>query len=723
MNSSTPIDQLNPAQRDAVRASATHQLILAGAGSGKTQVLVHRIAWLIQRHQVPPHAILAVTFTNKAAREMRERIESLLGHDIRQMWVGTFHGLAHRLLRLHWRDADLAEDFQILDSDDQQRLIKRTLRELGLNEEQWPARQAQWFINAQKDEGIRPNRIEPQGDRQLATLVEIYQAYEAACQRANVIDFAELLLRAHELWLNHPELLHHYQNRFRHLLVDEFQDTNSIQYAWIRLLAGGGARVTAVGDDDQSIYGWRGAKIENIHRFSRDFADVQTVRLEQNYRSTATILDAANAVIARNRERLGKALWTDGSPGEPIALYTAYNEEDEARFVVGQIRQQLAQGLACREIAILYRSNAQSRLLEEALLRAGIAYRIHGGQRFYERLEIKNALAYLRLMLNRHDDTSLERVLTAPPRGIGGKTLELLRSEARGQQWSLWRAMQQMVTARALPARALTALAAFTQNIDELDRATRDLALSQRVEQVIQRSGLIEFHASERGEKGRGRVENLQELVSASGQFSELLRSEDETLLATAAHDELALLLDSVALDAGAEQGGEVLDAVQLMTLHSAKGLEFPVVFIVGIEEGLFPHQMSLEEPGRLEEERRLCYVGLTRAMHKLYLSHTESRRLHGTLCHNRLSRFVREIPPHLLQQASSGGSVGHGQIRTDVGEEQGLQLGARVHHGRFGDGTVIDCEGSGNQTRVRVNFDREGEKWLVLAYARLEPI
>ncbi|HNV55557.1 MAG TPA: UvrD-helicase domain-containing protein, partial [Pseudomonadales bacterium] len=602
MNSSTPIDQLNPAQRDAVRASATHQLILAGAGSGKTQVLVHRIAWLIQRHQVPPHAILAVTFTNKAAREMRERIETLLGHDIRQMWVGTFHGLAHRLLRLHWHDAGLAEDFQILDSDDQQRLIKRTLRELGLNEEQWPARQAQWFINAQKDEGIRPNRIEPQGDRQLATLVEIYQAYEAACQRANVIDFAELLLRAHELWLNHPELLHHYQNRFRHLLVDEFQDTNSIQYAWIRLLAGGGARVTAVGDDDQSIYGWRGARIENIHRFSRDFADVQTVRLEQNYRSTATILDAANAVIARNRERLGKALWTDGSPGEPIALYTAYNEEDEARFVVGQIRQQLAQGLACREIAILYRSNAQSRLLEEALLRAGIAYRIHGGQRFYERLEIKNALAYLRLMLNRHDDTSLERVLTAPPRGIGGKTLELLRSEARGQQWSLWRAMQQMVTARALPARALTALAAFTQNIDELDRATRDLALSQRVEQVIQRSGLIEFHASERGEKGRGRVENLQELVSASGQFSELLRSEDETLLATAAHDELALLLDSVALDAGAEQGGEVLDAVQLMTLHSAKGLEFPVVFIVGIEEGLFPHQMSLEEPGRLEE-------------------------------------------------------------------------------------------------------------------------
>jgi len=564
MNSSTPIDQLNPAQRDAVRASATHQLILAGAGSGKTQVLVHRIAWLIQRHQVPPHAILAVTFTNKAAREMRERIETLLGHDIRQMWVGTFHGLAHRLLRLHWHDAGLAEDFQILDSDDQQRLIKRTLRELGLNEEQWPARQAQWFINAQKDEGIRPNRIEPQGDRQLATLVEIYQAYEAACQRANVIDFAELLLRAHELWLNHPELLHHYQNRFRHLLVDEFQDTNSIQYAWIRLLAGGGARVTAVGDDDQSIYGWRGARIENIHRFSRDFADVQTVRLEQNYRSTATILDAANAVIARNRERLGKALWTDGSPGEPIALYTAYNEEDEARFVVGQIRQQLAQGLACREIAILYRSNAQSRLLEEALLRAGIAYRIHGGQRFYERLEIKNALAYLRLMLNRHDDTSLERVLTAPPRGIGGKTLELLRSEARGQQWSLWRAMQQMVTARALPARALTALAAFTQNIDELDRATRDLALSQRVEQVIQRSGLIEFHASERGEKGRGRVENLQELVSASGQFSELLRSEDETLLATAAHDELALLLDSVALEADLQQQlGLLLDGLR----------------------------------------------------------------------------------------------------------------------------------------------------------------
>ncbi|EAN8120767.1 DNA helicase II, partial [Salmonella enterica] len=456
------LNSLNDAQRQAVAATLGRQLVLAGAGSGKTRVLVHRIAWLIQVEQASPHSILSVTFTNKAAAEMRQRIEQLLGINPAGMWVGTFHGLAHRLLRAHWQEARLVQNFQILDSDDQQRLVKRVIRELGLDEQRWPARQAQWFINGQKDEGLRPQHIQAGGDLFLGTMRSIYEAYEQACERAGVIDFSELLLRALDLWRDHPGLLEHYQRRFRHLLVDEFQDTNAVQYAWLRLLAGqNGGSLMAVGDDDQSIYGWRGAKIENIHQYTADFPDAELIRLEQNYRSTGGILKAANALIANNSGRLGKELWTDMGEGEPLTLYAAYNEHDEARYVVETIESLIRQGNARNDIAILYRSNAQSRVLEEALLRERIPYRIYGGQRFFERAEIKNAMAYLRLLEGRGNDAALERVINVPPRGIGEKTVEAIRDHARHSQLSMWEAMCQLLAAKALKGRAASALGAF----------------------------------------------------------------------------------------------------------------------------------------------------------------------------------------------------------------------------------------------------------------------
>lgn len=713
------LNHLNDAQRQAVCAPLGQQRVLAGAGSGKTRVLVHRIAWLIQVEGASPHGILAVTFTNKAAAEMRQRIEQLLGHSPQGMWVGTFHGLAHRLLRAHWQEAGLVENFQILDSDDQQRLVKRVIRELSLDEQRWPAKQAQWFINGQKDEGIRPANIQASGDHFLATMRSIYQAYEEACARAGAVDFAELLLRAWELWRNHPDLLEHYQRRFKHVLVDEFQDTNAVQYAWLRLLAGAGANLMVVGDDDQSIYGWRGARIENIQQFSEDFPKAQSIRLEQNYRSTGHILKAANALIRNNHGRLGKELWSEGAEGEPLTLFAGFNEYDEARYVVEHIEQALRQGTVKRsEIAILYRSNAQSRVLEEALLRERIPYRIYGGQRFFERAEIKNALAYLRLIRSRDDDAALERVINLPTRGIGEKTLEGLREAARAQGVSLWKAMLAQLAGRAVSGRAATALQGFVQLIEELAGGA-DLPLHTLAQRVLERSGLIEFHQAEKGEKGQTRVENLQELVSAARSFE----VDDE------AASELAAFLDHAALEAGDTQADEFEDSVQMMTLHSAKGLEFPWVFLVGMEEGLFPHKMSLEEPGRLEEERRLAYVGLTRAMQRLVLTYAETRRLYGNETYNKVSRFVREIPAELVREVRLSGTVSRPAalapsfLQGAAVPQTDFALGQRVRHAIFGEGVILNFEGSANQARVQVNFDQEGSKWLMLAHAKLQPV
>jgi DNA helicase-2/ATP-dependent DNA helicase PcrA len=724
------IASLNDAQRQAVAGRVGRQLVLAGAGSGKTRVLVHRIAWLIQIENASPHSILSVTFTNKAAAEMRHRIEQMLGVSPAGMWVGTFHGLAHRLLRAHWQEAGLAENFQILDSDDQQRIVKRVIRELGLDEQRWPPKQAQWFINGQKDEGLRPKNIQPGGDLFLATMLKIYEGYEAACARAGVIDFAELLLRALDLWRDKPGLLEHYQRRFRHVLVDEFQDTNAVQYAWLRLLASGGDSLMVVGDDDQSIYGWRGAKIENIQQFSADFADAEVIRLEQNYRSTAGILKAANALIANNQGRLGKELWTEDGDGEPINLYAAFNEHDEARYVVETIADALRKdGLKRSEIAILYRSNAQSRVLEEALLREKVPYRIYGGQRFFERAEIKNAMAYLRLLDGGGNDAALERVINVPARGIGEKSIEAIREYARAHDVSMWGAIHLMVTAKTLPARASGALAGFIELINNLTAKAMDMPLHLMTQTVVEQSGLIAYHQAEKGEKAQARIENLEELVSAARTFE---NNEDDELTP------LQAFLTHASLEAGDTQAAENEDSVQLMTLHSAKGLEFPQVFLVGMEEGLFPHKMSLEEPGRLEEERRLAYVGITRAMSKLVITYAETRRLYGSETYNKVSRFVREIPPPLIQEVRLSNSVSRpfGAVSRNMGggndsnlfagsavPDTGFNLGQRVQHSLFGEGTILNFEGSGAQARVQVNFESEGSKWLMLSYAKLEAL
>jgi DNA helicase-2/ATP-dependent DNA helicase PcrA len=694
---------------------------LAGAGSGKTRVLVHRIAWLMQVESVSPHSILSVTFTNKAAHEMRGRIEEMLGIPTRGLWVGTFHGLAHRLLKLHWQEAGLPQNFQILDSDDQLRLIKRILKELMLDDSKWPPRQVQGFINAQKDEGKRVAHIDPNGDVYHRTMLKAYAAYEEACNRGGLVDFAELLLRSHELWLNRPDVLAHYQARFGHILVDEFQDTNTIQYAWLRVLAGKKAYLMAVGDDDQSIYGWRGAKIENIQRFSKDFETTKIVRLEQNYRSTSTILNAANAIISNNQGRMGKELWTEGEEGEQIELYAGCNEHDEARYVVDSIESLLhRESILKADIAILYRSNAQSRVLEEALLRAAIPYRIYGGQRFYERLEIKHAMAYLRLSTHPNDDAALERIINTPTRGIGNSTLEKLREFARDHGCSMWQAISGVEEHQLLTNRAISALKAFVALIGEMSNVEENVTLGELVEDVIERSGLIPFFEKEKGEKGQARLENLQELINAAKQF------EDES------DDELSVLqqfIDNAALDAGEGQAEAFEDSVQMMTLHSAKGLEFPYVYLVGMEENLFPHKMSLAEPGRLEEERRLCYVGVTRAMQKLTLTYAETRRLHGSDNYNSPSRFISEFPQEYIREVRLNATVSrptitrHSVDKQEAMMDSGITLGQRVVHKKFGQGTVLQFEGQGESARVQVNFDDEGSKWLVLQYAKLEQV
>lgn len=732
MDVSYILDSLNEQQRNAVASPAQSLLVLAGAGSGKTRVLVHRIAWLLQAEHVSPFSILAVTFTNKAAREMRGRIEELMGQSFGGMWVGTFHGLAHRLLRSHWQEAGLPEDFHILDADDQLRLIKRINRTLQIDEERWPAKQCQWYINSQKDEGLRAGNIEHFDDDYTRTMLDIYKAYEEACDRGGMIDFGEILLRAHELWLKNPQILQHYQQRFQYVLVDEFQDTNTIQYAWLRVLAGADNQLMVVGDDDQSIYGWRGARIENIQQFGSDFPDSDIVRLEQNYRSTSNILNAANKLIAHNQGRLGKNLWTDGAEGELISLYEAFNEQDEARFIVDRLQDWLNGGNRRSDAAILYRSNAQSRELEEALLRVGMPYRIYGGHRFYERLEIKNALSYLRLLVNRHDDTAVERIINVPTRGIGGKTIDTIRQVAREHNCSLWQACVEAVNQTLLSSRASNAVLAFLQLIDEMSKACEPLELHEKAAYIVEHSGLVQHHVKEGGEKARARIENLEELVTATSSFDDPGMDEEE--IDVTASSFLAAFLDQASLDAGDTQAEESEDAVQLMTLHSAKGLEFQLVFLTGLEEGLFPHKMSMDNLTGLEEERRLCYVGITRAKKKLYMSYAESRRMHGDVNLCRPSRFIKEVPNELVEEVrlkttinrshmpSRGGvALGHKSAYGAEVPKTQISLGQRVAHGKFGEGVVLNYEGQGSNARVQVNFDAVGSKWLVLSYAKLE--
>ena len=715
MDVSHLLDGLNDAQRDAVGSPLGAALVLAGAGSGKTRVLVHRVAWLIQVEGASPNNVLAVTFTNKAAAEMRGRIETLLGIPGGGMWIGTFHGLTHRLLRLHWREAGLPQSFQILDSEDQSRLLRKVLKALELDETRWVPREIQWFINAQKDEGLRARQLKDNGDATRRQLIKIYQSYEDACQRAGVVDFAELLLRAYELWRDNPSLLQHYRTRFRHVLVDEFQDTNAIQYQWLMLLAGPQGMPFAVGDDDQSIYRWRGARVENLNQFRRDYPLAVLYKLEQNYRSTGTILKAANALIAHNEGRLGKNLWTSGEDGDRVKLYAAFNERDEADFVVNRIREWVDRGGVRREVAVLYRSNAQSRVFEEAFLNARMPYRVYGGLRFFERAEIKDALAYLRLVSSRADDTSFERVVNLPTRGIGAKTLDTLRDAARTGGTSLWMAAVGAVQG-SLPQRAAQALQAFLRLIETLTQEVSGLELHEQVDHVIQMSGLIEHFKKERGERGEGRVENLLELVSAAQGFSPEGETDMQPLESFLAH---------AVLESGEGQADPYADCVQMMTLHTAKGLEFPVVFLAGMEDGLFPHQRSIADLASLEEERRLCYVGATRAMRQLYITYAEQRRLYGVDQYGQPSRFIGELPVELIEEIRPRLQVSRPVFMKRGGGEEtpthAMRMGSRVRHAKFGDGVVLNFEGNGPQARIQVNFENQGMKWLMLSYANLE--
>ena len=729
------LDGLNERQREAVTAPIGNLLVVAGAGSGKTRVLVHRIAYLVEALGASPGGILAVTFTNKAAAEMRGRVERLLEGPARAMWVGTFHGIAHRLLRMHWEDAGLPQNFQILDADDQLRLVRRVIRTLDVDEQKWPVRQAVWFINSHKDEGRRARDVDVADHDVFGTVHRgIYEAYEALCNQGGLVDFAELLLRSHELLLTNDDLRSHYRRRFRHLLVDEFQDTNTIQYAWLRVLAAaepgsalGPGAVWAVGDDDQSIYGWRGAKIQNIHDFQTDFSDVEVVRLEQNYRSTSRILDAANALIGNNAERLGKNLWTEAGLGGPILVYSGYNDLDEARFIADRTRRWIEDGGSADEVAVLYRSNAQSRVIEEACLRLDIPYRIYGGVRFFERLEIKNALAYMRLVSQRHADVAFERVVNTPPRGIGGKTVDAIRALARANGTSMWQASKEGIAHGGFKGRAATTVGAFIKLIDDIAGAVENAPLYEIAEQCIEASGLMAFHLKEGGERGMARKENLEELVTACRQFGGALVFPDEnTGEEESQASELDEFLDQAALESGDYQSGG--PALQMMTMHSAKGLEFPLVFMAGMEEGLFPNTRSMREPGRLEEERRLAYVGITRAMRQLYFTYAETRRMNGMQSSNWPSRFLDEVPADCLEEVRMGGTVSRpfraqaGNGAQDLGEDRGgLRIGHTVRHAKFGEGIVLQAEGAGERTRVQVNFTNAGSKWLMLAYANLE--
>src|SRR3954466_2002855 len=717
MSDSPLLQGLNEAQRAAVSAPVGPVLVLAGAGSGKTRVLTHRIAWVIATEGASPHSILAVTFTNKAAHEMRGRIEKLLGVPGGAMWVGTFHGIAHRLLRLHWREANLPPSFQILDSEDQLRLIKKIVKAMELDDTRWVPREIQWFINHNKDEGHRPSTLKDAGDPTRRQLIRIYQEYEAQCQRTGVLDFAELLLRAYELWRDNPAIIDHYRRRFRHVLIDEFQDTNAIQYAWALQVAGPGGAPFVVGDDDQSIYRWRGARVENLTRYTRDYPTAKMFRLEQNYRSTGNILKAANALISNNTGRLGKNLWTQGTDGERIKLYAAFNERDEAEFVMNRIREWSNQGGARRDVAILYRSNAQSRVFEEVFLSARIPYKVYGGLRFFERAEIKDALAYLRVITNHADDASFERVVNLPTRGVGATSLDKVREQAKASGSSLWDAAAHCVANGVLGPKAEAAVNGFLKLVEQLGSDIQGLELHEQVDHVINNAGLVEHHKKEKADRGEARVENLNELVSAARGFSPDVASTDEEPMPP-----LEAFLAHAVLESGEGQAEAWEDCVQMMTLHTAKGLEFPLVFLSGLEDGLFPHQRSLNDPEGLEEERRLCYVGATRAMKQLYMTYAEQRRLHGQDNYGTPSRFVSEIPEDLIEEVRPriqiSRPVAAGRFKPPTEElAPGVKLGARVRHKKFGEGVILKVEGQGPQANIQVNFASLGVKIMMLEY------
>ncbi len=721
MDVTSIIESLNDNQRQAVTAPSKALLVLAGAGSGKTRVLVHRIAWQIQVEGLAAQCILAVTFTNKAAKEMRSRIENLLNVPTHNLWIGTFHGIAHRLLRRHTQQAKLPESFQVMDSGDQLRVIKRLLATLNLDDSKWPPREVQWYINAQKDEGIRARHMLETPDNHQRQMLSVYKAYEILCDRSGLVDFAELLLRAHELLRDNQDILDFYQQRFQQVHVDEFQDTNTIQYAWLRLLTEGKDNLFVVGDDDQSIYGWRGAKIENIYSFQKHYPNHEVIKLEQNYRSTGTILKAANKIIANNSGRMGKELWTDAGDGEPCSLYAAFNEQDEAYFVVDRIKNWVNEGGLRSDAAILYRSNAQSRQFEEKLMATATPYRVYGGLRFFDRAEIKNALAYLRLMSNHDDDASFERVINTPTRGIGAKAIDDIRTIARDQNLSLWASAIVLINHGTMTGRATHALISFLELIKSFEQQSQDVELYEKVKLIIEKSGLIALYQKEKMDKGEEKVDNLEELVNAARLFDFDQQNEEGM-------GELDMFLTHAALESGDSQGDEFEDCVQLMTIHSAKGLEFKLVFLVGLEENLFPSQQSVDDVSRLEEERRLCYVGMTRAMQKLYLTYAESRRLYGRESYPRPSRFLREIPTELIQEVRMRGTINRPVTpvqtkATYLQSTSSYQLGQRVSHEKFGEGVVLQLEGSGAQERVQINFKQVGIKWLMLSFAKLEAL
>ena len=750
------LDNLNEPQHAAVTLPAEHALILAGAGSGKTRVLTTRIAWLISTGQVSPQGILAVTFTNKAAKEMQTRLAAMLPINVKGMWIGTFHGLCNRLLRAHYRDAGLPQLFQILDSADQLSSVKRMMKALNVDDEKFPPREMCHFINAQKEQGLRSSAVEA-WDSWAKKKVELYAAYETQCEREGVVDFAELLLRSYELLSRNEPLLRHYQERFRHILVDEFQDTNKLQYQWLKLLTGQHAALFCVGDDDQSIYAFRGADVGNMRDFEREFNVKNMIRLEQNYRSHGNILDAANAIIQNNPQRLGKNLWTQAGSGEPIRVYEAYSDNDEARWIVEEVKALVRDGHTRAEIALLYRSNAQSRALEHALFNAGIPYRVYGGLRFFERAEVKHALAYLRLIANVNDDTAFARVVNFPVRGIGARSLEALQDAAKAANSSLFAAIPQV------SGKGGTSLAAFAQLIHQLSEAA-NLPLPELIDHVLELSGLRTHYQNEK--EGQERLANLDELINGATSFiaEEGTPSEEGELSA-----DLAAFLSHASLEAGEHQAGEGDDALQLMTVHSAKGLEFNMVFISGLEEGLFPHENSVNDTRNgnngLEEERRLMYVAVTRARQRLYLSIAQSRMLHGQTRYNIPSRFLDEIPKELMkwltpkvdksafaapqgdllrgvssaptfygrrEQRGAGGSNSSAGTAQDefystpvarAADRNGLQIGMNVHHAKFGGGMIMNLEGSGTDARVQVNFKHAGVKWLATSIAKLDVI
>ena len=702
------LNDLNEAQNAAVTTDAPHALILAGAGSGKTKVLVHRVAWYLQTGQSLDHGILAVTFTNKAAGEMKGRIQNLMGRSVQNMWIGTFHGIAHRFLKLHWKEAGLKESFQIIDSDDQLRVIRRIVRDLELDESGWSAKEIQYKINSWKEKGLRSKKVPKANDRIEDVLKAVYHDYEMVCERSSSVDFAELLLRVYELWSTQPRIKEDYLQRFRHILVDEFQDTNRLQYEWLKLLVGEKGNLFVVGDDDQSIYSWRGAKVENMQLFQRNFPDHEIVRLEQNYRSTSNILEAANSLITNNSKRIGKRLWTDGIEGEKIKLYSAYNERDEARYVVESIKNSFEKGMNLSSHAVLYRVSAQSRVLEDALRENDVSYRVFGGFRFYERAEVKDVMAYLRLLFSREDDPAFERVINFPPRGIGLKTMEKVRRLAKNEQLSLWLAFSQLSELGQVSSRARAAFDQFSTQITSFKEICSFEDLGDIIIKVVDIFDLENHYKKDKQGRGLDKIENLQELVAAARDFSPI--EGEEPLSAFLAH---------AALESGEDQADSESDYVQLMTLHSAKGLEFKQVFLVGLEEGLFPHQRSLSELGQLEEERRLCYVGITRAEETLTMTYALSRQLHGSEHRAGLSRFVREIPADLIDEIRVGGS--YLSAKSNIAVEKGFAIGQSVFHKVFGNGVILGIEGMGGNSRVQVNFEDSGTKWLVTSYAGLE--